>query len=130
MLLYYVTDCSVRDLLSDGNLINAIKKISEEPLPYFVQYTQRDRNTGGQAHARHSYAAALEQLSRAGGTHQQQPVLQDEQVQQQQDDISEGYNISQKSGDNTTVKCCVYLITIMCCYRQRLMTATLIVQSV
>ena len=88
-------------MLSDGNLINAIKKISEEPLPYFVQYTQRDRNTGGQAHARHSYAAALEQLSRGG--YQQQPVLQDEQVQQDNQVLSDGYNISQKSTDNTTV---------------------------
>ena len=69
-------------------------------MPYFIQYTQRDRNTGGQAHARHSYAAALEQLSRGG---YQQPVLQDEQVQQDDQILSEGYNISQKSTDNTTV---------------------------
>lgn len=92
-------------MLSDSNLINAIKKISEEPLPYFIQYSQKDRNTGGQAHARHSYAAALEQLSRGG---YQQAVLQDEQV----DHIaSEGYNISQKTTDNTTV--CDYIINIL-----------------
>lgn len=101
-MLHY-TDRSIRDLLSDSNLINAIKKISEEPLPFFVQYTQTDRNTGGQAHARHSYAAALEQLSRAGYHQQQQPALQDEQVQQDDQVISEGYSISQKTADNITV---------------------------
>lgn len=71
-------------------------------MPYFIQYTQRDRNTGGQAHARHSYAAALEQLSRVG-YQQQQPALQDEQVQQEDQVMSKAYNISQKTTDNTTV---------------------------
>ena len=70
-------------------------------MPYFVQYTQKDRNTGGQAHARHSYAAALEQLSRGG--YQQQPALQDEQVPQEDQMLSDSYNISSKSGDKTTV---------------------------
>ena len=107
--LHY-TECSIRDLLSDGNIINAIKKISEEPLPYFIQYTQRDRNTGGQAHARHSYAAALEQLSRVS---YQQPVVQDEQVQQEDQVMSEGYNISQKSTDNTTVIMLLYTCIII-----------------
>ena len=88
--------------MSDGNIINAIKKISEEPLPYFVQYAQKDRNTGGHAHARHSYAAALEQLSRVG-YQQHQPVVQDEQVQQEDQVVSDGYDISQKTTDNTTV---------------------------
>ena len=78
-------------------------------MPYFVQYTQRDRNTGGHAHARHSYAAALEQLSRVG-YQQHQPVIQDEQVQQEDQVISEGYNISQKTTDNTTVN---YIIHVM-----------------
>lgn len=75
-------------------------------MPFFVQYTQGDRNTGGQAHARHSYAAALEQLSRAG--YQQQPILQDDQAQQDDQAMSEAYHVSQKTTDNTTVKllCC------------------------
>lgn len=96
-------------MLSDGNLISAIKKISEEPLPYFVQYSQKDRNTGGQAHARHSYAAALEQLSRVG--YQQQPVLLDERVRQDDQGISDAYNISQKTTDNTTV---IIIIITLC----------------
>lgn len=106
------TGCSIRDLLSDGNIINAIKKISEEPLPYFVQYAQKDRNTGGHAHARHSYAAALEQLSRVG-YQQYQPVVQDEQVQQEDQVMSDGYNISQKTTDNTTVIKLLYDVIMM-----------------
>jgi len=104
----YISGCSIRDLLSDSNLINAIKKISEEPLPFFVQYTQGDRNTGGQAHARHSYAAALEQLSRTG-YQQQQPVLQDDQALQDNQAMSDAYNISQKTTDNITVILCVVM---------------------
>ena len=84
-------------------------------MPYFVQYTQRDRNTGGQAHARHSYAAVLEQLSRGGYQQHQQPVLQDEQVQQDDQAVSEGYNISQKTADNTTVMSMIYYMTSLLC---------------
>jgi len=62
-----------------------------------MQYAQRDRNTGGQAHARHSYAAALEHISKDRQlTGHVMP-----QEDGHDDMISEGYNISQKTGDTT-----------------------------
>jgi len=91
------TSLYCRDLLSDANFTNAVRSITEEPLPFFMQYSQRDRNTGGQAHARHSYAAALEHISkdRQLTGHVMPP-------EDGHDDMtSEGYNISNKTGDTT-----------------------------
>ncbi|XP_065886516.1 cilia- and flagella-associated protein 65-like [Dysidea avara] len=92
-----ITTLMLKDLLSDGNFTDAVRSITEEPLPFFMQYTQRNRNTGGQAHARHSYAAALEHISK-----DQQLTGHVMPHDEGHDDMtSEGYNISQKTGDTT-----------------------------
>ena len=91
------TSLYCRELLSDANFTNAVRSITEEPLPFFMQYSQRDRNTGGHAHARHSYAAALENISKDRQlTGHMMP-----QEDGHDDMTSEGYNISQKTGDTT-----------------------------
>jgi len=101
-----LTSWYYRDLLSDNNFNDAVRSITEEPLPFFTQYSQRDRNTGGQAHARHSYAAALEHLSKD----QQLMGHMMPHEDGHEDMTSEGYNISQKTGDTVVRHMPVYTL--------------------